>query len=624
MCGLCRCQGCDFCQGYAGEPCDSGIVGDASSEGCAPGVCSKAKAESHCQMCRCRGCAFCVAMTSPPPPAAAGEQCVLAPGSTPAYGDTPFPACQQFCSPAKAGEHCALCKCQACSFCKEMAKPCATNHVADTAVEECDGWCHTLATNGNTELACSFCRCAKCSFCPRTSPFGGPYRRDATPRTVDHHVADAGCAGDGAGGGRNGVGAEFIAYKATENEDRAGYRWYDIAVRLGAWRAGAHVKLDFSGGPKVHLDTGSLKGAALSKQEGAGRVFTFELVAEKGGPPTPSTHLAAFTFRMGLLHATLSAEGPLLSCDRLPPAAAPRPSPPPPPFHPFVISPPALSPPPFARYRHTDDFCVLGGQLRINKVWAGGYSFEAHLTMAVWRPGADVILDFAKGRADGADYSNIGLTHASNAQVLPRPHKGAVGVRLGAEPDESYGAIVIGGGAKVHDAPVVTCGRVAGVAPPPPRPVARVEPSCAPLGVMYSVIDRWGAGFKAAVAVRTDVESLGGKFAPNAVQGIREERDVVLICCCEGQNGGSYIIPGAVSLVELWMRRVEGEPLFDDFKHGIVVTERRWLERQRHTYPYSHWRTYESREDYSLKEFIATRDKAQHSVLPERFAKKGS
>ena len=130
---------------------------------------------------------------------------------------------------------------------------------------------------------------------------------------------------------------------------------------------------------------------------------------------------------------------------------------------------------------------------------------------------------------------------------------------------------------------------------------------------------------EAAVAVRTDVESLGGKFAPNAVQGIREERDVVLICCCEGQNGGSYIIPGAVSLVELWMRRwVEGEPLFDDFKHGIVVTERRWLERQRHTYPYSHWRTYESREEYSLKEFIATRDKAQHSVLPERFAKKGS
>ena len=37
-------------------------------------------------------------------------------------------------------------------------------------------------------------------------------------------------------------------------------------------------------------------------------------------------------------------------------------------------------------------------------------------------------------------------------------------------------------------------------------------------------------GFSAdevAVAVRTDVEKLGGKFTPNAVQGVREERDVI-------------------------------------------------------------------------------------------------
>ena len=239
----------------------------------------------------------------------------------------------------------------------------------------------------------------------------------------------------------------------------ARYRWYDIAVRLGAWRAGAHVKLDFSGGPKVHLDTGSLKGAALSKQEGAGRIFTFELVAREG-------RAAHAVDAPGRLH--------------LPDGAAPRDA--------LGGGPPPLVRPAAARRRaaavaaaaavppvcdlaagalaaavcavptHTDDFCVLGGQLRINKVWAGGYSFEAHLTMAVWRPGADVVLDFAKGRADGADYSNIGLTHASNAQVLPRPHKGAVGVRLGAEPDEAYGAIVVGG-AKVHDAPVVTCAR---------------------------------------------------------------------------------------------------------------------------------------------------------------------
>ena len=48
-------------------------------------------------------------------------------------------------------------------------------------------------------------------------------------------------------------------------------------------------------------------------------------------------------------------------------------------------------------------------------------------------------------------------------------------------------------------------------------------------------------------------------------------------------------------------------PLFDEFKHGIVVTERRWYEQWRHTHPYSYWRMYESREEYSRQEFIATR-----------------
>jgi hypothetical protein len=120
-----------------------------------------------------------------------------------------------------------------------------------------------------------------------------------------------------------------------------------------------------------------------------------------------------------------------------------------------------------------------------------------------------------------------------------------------------------------------------------------------------------------AVAVRTDVEKLGGKFAPNAVQGIREARDVMLIVSCEGMPTGSFIVPGAVSLVELSCRRWSDQresTLFDDFRHGVVVIERRWYDRQRHTYPYSHWRLYDSRlgDDYSLKEFIATRNqKAQ-------------
>jgi len=128
---------------------------------------------------------------------------------------------------------------------------------------------------------------------------------------------------------------------------------------------------------------------------------------------------------------------------------------------------------------------------------------------------------------------------------------------------------------------------------------------------------------EAAIAVRTDVEALGGKFAPNAVQGIREERDVVLICCCEGAPHGSFLVPGAVPLVELWTRRWSDQPtpLFDEFKHGVVVTERRWYEAQRHTYPYCHWRMYDSLEDYSLKEFVANRNAPAYKFEPVRESK---
>ena len=127
------------------------------------------------------------------------------------------------------------------------------------------------------------------------------------------------------------------------------------------------------------------------------------------------------------------------------------------------------------------------------------------------------------------------------------------------------------------------------------------------------VVTRGATADEVAIAVRTDVESLGGKFAPVAVQGIREERDVVMTCCCEGMALGSFLVPGAVKLTELWNRKWADQPgqaggIFDEFKHGVVVSERRWYEAQRHTYPYSHWRQYDTLTEYSKAEFIATRD----------------
>ena len=121
-----------------------------------------------------------------------------------------------------------------------------------------------------------------------------------------------------------------------------------------------------------------------------------------------------------------------------------------------------------------------------------------------------------------------------------------------------------------------------------------------------------------AVAVRTDVERLGGKFAPNAVQGIREERDVVLVCCCAESPNGSFVVPGAVSLVELSTRKWAdaATPLFDDFGHGIVVTERRYYEACRHQFPFSTWRLYDSREQYLQSEYVATRGQAVTPHVP--------
>ena len=129
-----------------------------------------------------------------------------------------------------------------------------------------------------------------------------------------------------------------------------------------------------------------------------------------------------------------------------------------------------------------------------------------------------------------------------------------------------------------------------------------------------------------AAAVRLDVESLGGKFAPNSVQGIREERDCLLVLCCEGQPTGSFIAPGAVSLVELQMRKWSDQPsltLFDDLKPGVVVTERRWYDAQRHTYPYHLWRQYESRCEYDRAEFIANRAAVANPFDPQRESKAG-
>ncbi len=121
--------------------------------------------------------------------------------------------------------------------------------------------------------------------------------------------------------------------------------------------------------------------------------------------------------------------------------------------------------------------------------------------------------------------------------------------------------------------------------------------------------------------VRTDVERLGGKFKPVELAGVRDDRDVIMVGCCEGFPAGSFVLPASMTLIQLAeLKWHEGAPLFDDFAPGIVVTERRWYEANRHVYPYSHWHTYETSKskEYSRAEFISQRNSAPGRIEPRR------
>jgi len=138
-------------------------------------------------------------------------------------------------------------------------------------------------------------------------------------------------------------------------------------------------------------------------------------------------------------------------------------------------------------------------------------------------------------------------------------------------------------------------------------------------------VKRGSTAEEVAVAVRSDVMQHGGpKFAPVTVGGVREERDVLLCCCCAGMPQGTFTVPGAVSLVELSTRKWSDSqlPLFDDFSHGIVVTERRYFEQRKHTVPFSYWRPYDSAGTYAWADYVATRGQPVNVLEPQRPHKK--
>jgi len=119
-------------------------------------------------------------------------------------------------------------------------------------------------------------------------------------------------------------------------------------------------------------------------------------------------------------------------------------------------------------------------------------------------------------------------------------------------------------------------------------------------------VTRGSTAEEVAHAVARDVEKRGGKFEAVECAGVREERDVLLAA---GTDLARFVIPPAITLVELGMKRwAEDTPLFEDFKAGIIVTERRWYEQVRHVYPYSAWTVFDVHTTYSHKEYLANRD----------------
>ena len=474
-CHLCKCQGCDTCEAAAMEntvPCDSGILGDTEYEACLGGICNSKVSDATCQMCRCKGCGFCAGFGVKEEEESEEQE----PACTSAFADdVDFPMCDSFCSPEFAENHCARCKCKSCSFCEEMSPVCDAGHVLDSKTEQCAAWCAPTAESVAESALCSFCSCRKCDLCSEVE-------FDESPT----------------GNGRQcSVGAELIVTSRRKDAEKNTH--YAVLVRLGSWQRDGKVKVSFEGGPKLHYDEGSDTHATLVSQEGAARIFTFNL----GPEPGP---LNSFGFRFSLLRATLdtSKDWPQIVCWNIPPAPAPRPNPPPPPFRPYIASTAAQAQAAKPHFTHAPDFCALGGLVKIIKAWAGGTSFQVDVVMAIWRPGAVVTLDFASPLIpeERGEVSQIGAQHVSNAELLPRERPGTMRFRLTGEADEHHGFNMIGHGGVVHDHPIITCSDLgqAASAPPPPR-TANIDGSCVALGLMYTVIQKWNGGFKSAFAV---------------------------------------------------------------------------------------------------------------------------
>ena len=499
-CNLCKCRACPDCAVSTSQPCESGIVNDANFLTCLPGICSSAHRASHCQLCGCRGCAFCdgfdiEVFASPPPPKA---KCVSS-----ALGDTDHAACWPECTPGLAHTQCALCKCAECSFCTDTPQPCASEHLADSSTATCYGWCRDI---GDAASMCSFCHCWKCPFCA-----------GVTARTAIVDSDGEACP----------MGAEL---QLLESRPYRSNSWhYEMRLRVGVWQIGATVTIDFSQalstGAELEINTDSLEDAELIDSDSMSMRVT---LGEYGDELKGFTF--QFTLRGGQLSLTPSTPA-IVACSNVGQLFPALPSPPPHPHIPFMRSPPpppAVAPPTvdnlMSRARERTQ-CVLGGRVIMGSIWAQGTNFRGSVVFAVWKPGTEVSIDFNVAPNDDDDEEVFGhdnvlqslhATHALHAEPLNPSPPGLLRFRLGNAADDADGFSFVarGAGGRMAKNPRLRCFLMGETNPDQVKGAggdsktmsaskATISPTCEPLGLSYSVLQRWAAGFKVAVAVRT-------------------------------------------------------------------------------------------------------------------------
>ena len=139
--------------------CSSEHASDSSTAGCF-GWCSPAYQADHCTYCKCKGCAFCKDGAAAPAAAVAASASTAvdtaAQCSSDNPGDASYKDCQPFCTAAYANDHCPLCKCKACGFCK-----CTSAFEDDSDEEQCQDWCDEAFFEDH----CGRCKCKGCKFC---------------------------------------------------------------------------------------------------------------------------------------------------------------------------------------------------------------------------------------------------------------------------------------------------------------------------------------------------------------------------------------------------------------------------------------------------------------------------